>query len=303
MYKINFIIGLLLSAMTSLSGQTIEQKEIPKKGSYLYYHQPAFEDNSFLLEEAFNQPRGVIQNIMNLNCSNARKGNIYYSFTQEIPVTDKHQISYTINYNILQPDNRDGKKRAGFGDVYISYRPALSGKNDKALVIPKFTVILPTGNASAGHGYGGWGGEVSLAITKRLSPKTITHYNIGYTFISQADYFSVNDRSKDALPLYHENLYTQSFGASIIWYPVRKMNLMIESYSVYKTDFKEVAAKTFQTTINPAFRFVIDNGRTQIVPGLGIPSTFENGKLTGVGLFFYLSIEPDYLAFYKTKER
>ena len=52
------------------------------------------EDNSFLLEEAFNQEWGVYQFIQTYQTSSVAKG-YEYGFENEIPLTDKvHQLSY-----------------------------------------------------------------------------------------------------------------------------------------------------------------------------------------------------------------
>ena len=52
------------------------------------------EDNSFLLEEAYNQEAGVIQHISTFQYDLMRFWN--YSFTQEWPVPNqKHQLSFT----------------------------------------------------------------------------------------------------------------------------------------------------------------------------------------------------------------
>ena len=60
-------------------------------------------------------------------------------------------------------------------------------------------------------------------------------------------------------------------------------------------------APAIRHTLNPGLRFCIDNGFTQIVPGIGFPTVFENHNHSRMGLFLYLSIEPDYLPFYKPK--
>ncbi|HEY9044811.1 MAG TPA: hypothetical protein VIN08_02905, partial [Ohtaekwangia sp.] len=91
--------------------------DFPKKGSYLYYGQPAFEDNSFLLEEAFNQEMGVLQHIFTFYWDNIHTSNLNYSFTQEIPLTNlRHQLSYTLSYSMLKDES--GKYISGFGDTY-----------------------------------------------------------------------------------------------------------------------------------------------------------------------------------------
>ena len=68
------------------------------------------QDNSFFLEEAYNQEPGVVQHILNLPI-NFTKGarEIGPSFTQEWPVfSQTHQFSYTIPCVFTEGDNRMG---------------------------------------------------------------------------------------------------------------------------------------------------------------------------------------------------
>jgi hypothetical protein len=283
-------------------GQEQSLSDMPKKGSYLYYPQPAFEDNSFLLEEAFNQPMSVIQNIFNYNLDNIRYKNAQFSFTQEIPLTDlTHQLSYTFVYNFAE--NPNGGMNSGFGDMNISYRPMLLGEKDWAMVIPRFTLIIPTGKSSDGLGNGAPGFQFNMAVTKRPTRKLVTHLNAGFTYLYKSDRYSFsNNENKLA---YEHDLLFENVGASIIWYPVRKANLMVEYISNFISGISEenTITRDHQQIINPAFRFCIDNGKMQIVPGIGLPIQIMNGKYDHTGLFFYLSFEPDYLAFGKPKSR
>src|SRR5262249_9740415 len=113
----------------------------PKKGSYLSYGQPDIEDNSMLIEEAFNQEAGVIQHISNFIVDH---GDYVYSYTQEIPLADvKHQLSIGLSYaSFHKPEGYDllnnNYLTKGLGDLFINYRPQLMSKNDWALVIPRF---------------------------------------------------------------------------------------------------------------------------------------------------------------------
>src|SRR5215216_2354470 len=56
------------------------------------------QDNSFLVEEAYNQEPGVVQHIFNLPLLfTGHEKDISPSFTQEWPIfTQTHQFSYTI---------------------------------------------------------------------------------------------------------------------------------------------------------------------------------------------------------------
>ena len=303
-----FVVAIILITFQMASAQ-VDLDSLPRKGSYLYYGQPAFEDNSFLLEEAFNQPMGVIQHTFNFSMNNLHGRDFAYSFTQEIPLTDlTHQLSYTLYYNsVLNEDPVNGNGNAstrtnGFGDLFLSYRPLLWGEKDWAMVIPRFTLILPTGKAIDGLGNGGFGGQFNLAVTKRLSRKVVTHYNAGYTFISKADKFQLPSSGIKILE-FEKDLHFQNIGASIIWYPKRKFNLLLEYVSNFKSGIAAdgTLSRSHQLTLNPGMRFCFDNGRRQIVPGLSMPVNFINGKYDGSGLFLYLSFEPDYLSFYKAK--
>src|SRR5688500_8196222 len=54
------------------------------------------EDNSFLVEEAYNQERGVVQHINTFSRATGATGWMY-TFTQEWPLAgQKHQLSYTV---------------------------------------------------------------------------------------------------------------------------------------------------------------------------------------------------------------
>ena len=70
-------------------------------------------DNSFLVEEAFNQPAGVFQNIFNA----ARNDGVWAgTFTQEWPVVSQaHQFSYTLAFT-------HGDTSSAFGNTLLNYR-------------------------------------------------------------------------------------------------------------------------------------------------------------------------------------
>src|ERR1043166_4438235 len=71
-------------------------------------------DNSFLVEEAFNQEPGVVQNIFSYTREASRQWIL--SFTQEWPVGSMtHQLSYTLPVGRMGADT-------GFGDVLLNYR-------------------------------------------------------------------------------------------------------------------------------------------------------------------------------------
>jgi hypothetical protein len=72
---------------------------------------PIVSDNSFLVEEAYNQEAAVVQHI-NMFERDWRSGDWVYTLTQEWPVPHhaRHQISYTLS-------GLDAGAGAGFGDM------------------------------------------------------------------------------------------------------------------------------------------------------------------------------------------
>ncbi|MGC3943154.1 MAG: transporter [Chryseolinea sp.] len=292
------LILALTTAVVTLSASAQEADTIPKRGSYLYYGQPSIEDNSMFIEEAFNQEAGIIQHISNFVFND---GNFAYNYTQEIPIkNERHQLSFGVSYaSLKKPTNITDITHSyitnGLGDIFINYRPLLFGKNDWALVIPRFSLIVPTGNSRYGLGSGSWGGQFNLAVTKRLGSKITTHYNAGYTLMTKADHYAINSDGSPVL-LYEKNVSTANVGMSAIWLVAKKFNLMVEYISAFGKEMEDDGLLTPLNTsiVNPGFRMAIDIGNVQIVPGVGVPFNFANGKYESTGGFIYLSIEPAY---------
>jgi hypothetical protein len=291
---------LMMLAGVHASAQTEEIKDIPRKGSYLYYGQPAFEDNSFLLNEAINQEKGIMQYISEFYFDNLKGGNFLYSFTHEIPLGgEKHQLSYTLFYYL---QNASANRGGGFGDVNLNYSFRATGKKAWAMVVPSITLIIPTGKN--GYGSGGVGGQAELRVTKRLSRRLVTHYNFGYTYISSADFY-ISTVTGSQVVGFERDIQYKNVGAGLTWYPRRKINVFLEYVSNFLTDVTASGSlsETHQLTLNPGLRFAIDHNLLQIVPGLSAPVVFTDGRYARTGLFFYLSLEPQYLPFSKMKHR
>ena len=301
MIRLNWVLAFMM-VKTIAECQSSDISTAPRKGSYLYFGQPAFEDNSFLLEEAMTQEKGIMQYTSNFYFDKLRGENFLYSFNHEIPLgSDRHQISYLLTY-YLTNYGETGNKGGGLGDLNVSYHYMVTGKKAWAMVVPGATVIIPT--AKNGFGSGGLGGQLSLLVTKRLSHRLVTHYNFGYTYISSADLYISNITGSQELS-YERDLQYKNLGASVVWYQSRKFNWFTEYILNFFKDIKtdgSVSSRT-QQTLNPGFRFAIDHNRTQIVPGISTPIIFSNGKYDHVGLFFHLSFEMEYLPFTKPKSR
>ena len=88
-------------------------------------------DNSFLIEEAYNQEAGVVQHINTF--MRLANGDWTYSFTQEWPVGSiKHQFSVTaIGMQLGEGQDR----HRGAGDLAFNYRYQLKGGDSEKLVM------------------------------------------------------------------------------------------------------------------------------------------------------------------------
>src|SRR5438445_9821569 len=77
-------------------------------------------DNSFLIEEAYNQEAGVVQHIFNAvygvdRVFGPQEHMLNLSFTEEFPVLSQtHQFSYTVPYTLAWAGNLSSR---GVGDV------------------------------------------------------------------------------------------------------------------------------------------------------------------------------------------
>ncbi len=236
------------------------------------------QDNSFLIEEAYNQEPGVIQHISSFNRSN-QTGAWAYSLTEEWPVLGQtHQASVTFNFADLQ-----GPNGRGFGDVLLNYRLQLVGDGEKPVAVaPRLSLVLPTGDASRGLGSGGAGVQVNLPISVVLSRDFVTHVNIGGTYIPSAR-VSATENAPQA---------TFALGQSLIWLAHQNLNFMLEVlYSSTETAASAGTVRTDSLFVNPGLRTAINFASgLQIVPGIALPIGI--GPSSGqTGLFFYLSFE------------
>lgn len=242
---------------------------------------PAIQDNSFLVEEAYNQEKGVIQHINTFSYL-AHSRDWSYTFTQEWPVGGlRNQLSYTLSS--VRP-GAFASHGPGMGDALINYRYQVLGSGDTRVAFaPRLSLILPSGNSGFGRGYGGTGVQSNLPLSVVLLPKLVSHWNAGATVVPRAR----NDSGDRAAT------WSYNAGQSFIWLARPRFNVMLETYYV---DVQTVAApgKTVWSQalfLNPGIRWAYNfsNG-LQIVPGLAVP--IGVGPSAGEkGVFVYLSFE------------
>ncbi len=242
----------------------------------------AIEDNSYYIEEAYNQEDRVVQHISNATLKTTDPKFFNYSFTQEWPFfSQKHQLSYTVGFLFLESN-----KINGFTDILINYRYQLTSHDAFITLAPRVSLIIPTGDFKKGLGNGVWGVQFNLPASKRLSNSFALHANVGYTILPNAEK-TASDGS-----IYKSNSWSSNMGASLIWLTSANFNIMFEAlHNIwgYK-DFDNKMITENNTILSPGFRFAINIKNLQIVPGLAVPITLEKSA-HDMGIFFYLSFE------------
>jgi hypothetical protein len=238
------------------------------------------QDNSFLVEEAYNQEPGVVQHISTFTRFQESKDWLY-TFTQEWPVGGlTHQLSYTLPWQRLA--SLDGKQAVG--DIALNYRYQLLGDgNAQVAISPRLSVLLPTGDDKMGYGRGAVGIQVMLPVSWVLSEAFVAHSNLGAT------------RTPNARNALGEKATAQdlTLGQSLIWLANPRFNVMLEfvhtrSQAVIGPDQTQAQTATY---LSPGIRWAYNfPSGLQIVPGIAVP--------IGVGasrgekaVFVYLSFE------------
>ena len=232
----------------------------------------AIQDNSFLVEEAYNQEAGVVQHIQVLNLD-PKSGDWAYVFTDEWPVGDElDQLSVTI------PVTRAGKSY-GLGDVMLNYRRELyHGDGDSFVVTPRISFWLPTGDPVHGFGEGVPGLQVLACVSARVIPALATHSNLGV-----ATPFSGRDATAGTF-------FTAA--QSLIWLVHPRFNILAEIvWTEPALRRRDGGRVTREVVVSPGLRTAIDfDSGLQIVPGLAAPVRFE-GSTESWGALIYLSFE------------
>ena len=244
--------------------------------------QVPIRDNSFLIEEAYNQERGVVQHIGTFVKVRDVPG-WGAAFTQEWPVpSERHQLSYTVPFGRVATEFNDG--HIGLGDIALNYRFQFPTDIDRFAFAPRLSVLFPTGEHTTGHGAGGMGWQMNLPTSIALGQTVVTHLNAGGTLTPSARLGpgSVETSTADYF-----------LGGSLIWLVHPRFNFMVETLwesAEVATGFSSTDRVSTQV-VSPGFRVAFDfPSGLQIVPGVAVP--IGVGSSSGdTGVFLYLSFE------------
>ena len=240
------------------------------------------QDNSFLLEEAYNQEDGVVQHISSLSRFWNSKDWIF-TFTQEwaVPRHPRHQLSFSVA--AVRGGGFIGSG-VGFGDTAINYRYQLVGSGESRFAFsPRLSVLLPSGKPRFGRGAGGTSVQAGLPFSIGLRPYLTTHVNLGVSHTPRARN-EFGDRA--SATAYNA---AQSFVYSV--HP--RFNLMLETVWTNSADVVAPGAtrRSNDVLLSPGIRWSHNFASgLQIVPGVAVPVGV--GPSAGErGLILYLSFE------------
>jgi hypothetical protein len=266
-----FLFTVMVLLAVGAHAQDKQAKDVPaEKPGHI-------EDNSFLIEEAYNQEWGVVQHIQSFTrLWNSKEWT--YSFTQEWPLNPapKHQLSYTLTG--VGASGAGG----GLGDTALNWRYQVL-RTEKLAFSPRVTLLAPTGDSRLGRGVGGTGVQFNLPFSAVLHPKLVSHWNLGGTIVPNAKN-AAGDKSA---------VYGYNFGQSFIYLAHPRFNVMLET--IFNSTENVVGPnKTLRENsafISPGIRWAhnFENG-LQIVPGVAVPTGIGSSR-GEAGVIFYLSFE------------
>ena len=236
------------------------------------------QDNSFLIEEAYNQERGVVQHIVN-GLWERRSKDWILVLTQEWPVPDEtHQLSFTVPLRFAgEPD-----ASSGVADVLLNYRwQAMRERDDRPALAPRLSLVLPTGSSRDELGTGSAGVEMALPASKQLGAHFAAHLNAIARIVPHA-----------LVPGGSELLTSAGGGGSVIWEPFDAVNVLCELVAVHQEDIEGGRRVTgTPVVLDPGVRLGWDGpGGVQWVWGIGFPIGLTSDA-DDFGVFLYFSAE------------
>lgn len=247
-------------------------------------------DNSFFIEEAYNQEARVVQHIQTIHWAWDRRDGattrtFTYAITQEWPLGgQRHQLSYTIPYR-----RSGGSERAsGIGDVQIHYRfQALEEGARRPALAPRFSIILPTGNEDRGLGAGTPGVQVNLPASKKVA-RVHLHLNAGASIFPGA---RITLPSGAQSP--RHDLVATNLGLSAILLVSERLNFLLELATSTEESIGDSGEteEEVRALVSPGLRFAInreDGG--QWVFGAAGPLGLSDAA-DDSGIFLYTSLE------------
>lgn len=217
---------------------------------------PRIEDNSFLIEEAYNQERGVVQHITTWQRSLVYSG-WDFAFTQEWPlVTQQHQLSYTLLVGSTRNDME-------FGGAGLNYRYQLLPADQRVALAPRLTALVPAHHEHLGV-------QLNVPVSVRVGPAFVAHANGGVTQTTRAT-----------------TLY--NLGGSVVWLARSTFNVLCEVAWASEDGAQALL-------LNPGIRWAHNFASgLQVVPGVAVTVGVGPSRGLEAA-FLYLSFEHPFAA-------
>ena len=235
-------------------------------------------DNSFLVEEAFNQERGVFQNIFGFQRND---GAWDFAFTQEWPVpSQQHQLSYTLPFAGVSGTS-------GLGDVLINYRyQALLEDPGHPAVSPRVSLILPIGTGEFTED--SLGLQFNLPVSKQRG-NLYWHANAGLTWYPRAEAVQQRRCEDDDCRV---SLVSPHVSGSVIYRVAPMFNVMLENVLEFEQFANDDSVKERRTvyTLSPGARGGWNIGDQQVIVGAAIPIVWVQSEASA-GILLYFSYE------------
>lgn len=255
------------------------------------------QDNSFFIEEAYNQEPGVVQHIFNWvalwNDDDGRSREFAFTYTIEVPIfSQDHQLSLvlpTLDRFERSDDMMPTRESAGgFADTIVNYRYQLLYEDDtRPAIAPRASLILPTGDEDRRLGFGTLGYSFNLPISKELDPFAF-HLNAGYTFLPDVSAPLESGRESPG-----RDVHIYNFGFSAVWLATFDLNPFVELLALIDDGIDDVGERERKTVIllNPGVRYALyTDDRVQWVVGAALPIGLTRDS-PDVGVFGYMSVE------------
>lgn len=175
--------------------------------------------------------------------------------------------------------NSDGHSRDGIEDISLNYRyQALMESETLPAFAPRFSLILPTGDAAQDLGNDTVGYQVNLPLSKIVSDRWTLHANAGATFLPDVE---------------RHDLFSYNLGGSAIYAVSKTFNLMLEAFANWDEEVAERGGteRNVAAVISPGFRYAFNHPNdAQTVVGLAVPIGVTRAA-PDYGVFIYASFE------------
>jgi hypothetical protein len=255
-------------------------------------------DNAFLVEESYNQEKGVVQHIFNWTNNwdrtpGVRNRNFLANYTMELPLgSQEHQFSFAIQYLTAfeQPDFGPAQQGGDIGDTFLNYRYQLFANDDTLWCAPRCSLILPTGDERFGFGNGQLGYQFNLPISLYRENFDF-HFNAGYTFTPNVSIGLPGGGMSTEHDLNGYNL-----GGSVVWKPEMYLHFFVEALWLWNETIDDFSARNgvHQVLLNPGVRYAVtQNEGVEWVLGVSAPIGLTRDT-PDIGVFAYMSIEYDF---------